>query len=161
MISKLIFIAVAAAALGVPVRAEDSTKPAAPAGKYVLKKRSVVHLPMGTRAPFLPIGWTKGAAPVAKVGETVVAAPVLDQKSFKLTSILLGSPALAVINGRAYSEGEFVRMPKTTANLRVRVMRISDGAVVLQHDQQVLNVPLQRAELGPKKAEMEYLSEDR
>jgi hypothetical protein len=116
---------------------------------------------MGTRAPFWPIGWVKGAPATAKAAEIAEAKPLLDEKSFRLTSILLGSPALAVINGRAYSEGEFVRMPKGSAAIRVRVQRISDGAVMLQADQQILNVRLQRVELGPKRAELEYLREDR
>jgi hypothetical protein len=33
--------------------------------------------------------------------------------------------------------------------------------VVLQADQQVLKLALQRAELGPKRAEMDYLPDDR
>ena len=56
----------------------------------------------------------------------------LDGKAFRVTSILISTgatPSLAVINGRAYSEGEFVRMPRTpgTAPVRVRVQRINDG----------------------------------
>lgn len=159
MISKFFRCAAMAGLIASPVLADESSSPAAPVGKYSLKKRSVIHLPNGTRAPFWPIGWVKGAPATAKA--EAAPQPLLNERSFRVTSILLGSPSLAVINGRAYSEGEYIRMPKETGGLRVRVQRISDGLVMLQHDQQMLSVQLTRAELGPKKPEMEYLSDDR
>jgi hypothetical protein len=138
---------------------EPEAAPAGDAGTYTLKNRSSFSLPASTRPPFWPIGFVKGetqrvAGPAAAPRQTI------DESSFRVTSILLGNPALAVINGRAYSEGEYLRMPKSTA-ARIRVQRIADGAVLLQTADQVLNIALHRAELGGKKVEEELLSQDR
>ena len=51
-----------------------------------------------------------------------------------------------MINGRAYAEGEFVRMPKipgaAPTAFGLSVMRIADGTVTLQHaDQELLLDP--------------------
>lgn len=137
---------------------------------YELKKRSGFTVSGEiVRAPFWPIGWVKRqvGAPV-QTAEAVVAEPkvLLDEKSFKVTSILLGSgtaPSLAVINGRAYSEGEFIRMPKggATPPVKIRVQRINDGHVILQNATQTLVTNLQRPELSTKRAEELLLDPDR
>lgn len=132
--------------------------------RYELKTRSSFSLSSEqTRAPFWPIGWVKRAKGTVAV-ETVEAPKItIDEKSFKVTSILLGSPSLAVINGRAYSEGEFLRLPKSkeapAVPTRVRVQRISDGRVVLQHQDQMIVASLDRPALSARKAE-ELLTED-
>jgi serine/threonine protein kinase len=87
----------------------------------------------------------------------VVASPnmAFEEKSFRVTSILIGSattPSLAVINGRAYSEGEFVRIPKGSS-FRIRVKRITDNNVVLEHDDQTVVVPLRRPESNQNEGE--------
>lgn len=135
---------------------------------YQLKNQSKfsVATPQA-RAPFWPIGWVK-----RQTGTTVQsAAPAapqvqLDEKSFKVTSILIGSgttPSLAVINGRAYSEGEFLRMPKggVIPPLRVRVQRINDGTVILQNAEQTLVASLVHPELSNRKPEDLLLDADR
>jgi hypothetical protein len=73
----------------------------------------------------------------------------------------MGSPSLAVINGRAYSEGEFVRMPKDGAALRVRVQSINDGSVTLQCEDQTLVVGLRRPELAERRSEVDLLDPNR
>ena len=87
----------------------------------------------------------------------VAAAPdrTFEEMSFQVTSILVSNgttPALAVINGRAYGEGEFVRNPKGFG-FRIRVKQINDGNVVLAHDNQSVVVPLQRPELSQNKGD--------
>ena len=157
-----------------PARTEPSPEP------YQLKNRSSFACPgEGTRAPFWPIGWVhrKGVSSVV----AAVAAPksALDEKSFRVTSILLGSgatPSLAVINGRAYGEGEFLKMPRgpavaavpaapgapaAPAVARIRVQRISDGSVVLQREDQTITVSMQRQELAQKKVEEPLLDDER
>ena len=75
-----------------------------------------------------------------------------------MTSILVGSgtaPSLAVINGRAYGEGEFLRMPKGFgfgSGFRVLVKRIDDGSVALAHENQTVVVPLRRPESNQNKS---------
>lgn len=151
----------------VTLRAEEAA-PAkgAPVPTYELKNRSNFgEADENARAPFWPIGWVK-----RKAGTTAQTPTgpkmLLDDKSFKVTSILLGSgatPSLAVINGRAYSEGEFLKMPKGTAAPlpRVRVQRINDGNVVLQNADQTLTASLQRPELAARKSEELLLEADR
>ena len=150
-----------------PAPAPD--KAADPVEPYVLKKRSefAATADADARAPFWPIGWKKRKPGVVQASQAVpVAAPVvLDEKSFKVTSILLGSgttPSLAVINGRAYSEGEFLRMPKGTATpARIRVQRINDGSVILQNANQTMVASLVRSELQNKRSEELLLDPDR
>lgn len=141
--------------------------PATPS--YELKNRSTFTAAEDARAPFWPIGFAKRA----KVTQTAaVAAPVvqkvaLDPSQFKITSILLGSPSLAVINGRAYGEGEFLKAVKAAATpgvtpvavpaqppaqppARIRIQQITDGSVVLQCGDQSLTVPFHRPGLAAK-----------
>jgi hypothetical protein len=132
---------------------KDETAAPAIVPPYVLKNRSEFNDPGDSaRVPFWPVGWTKHghvAAPLA------VAAPAvtLDERSFHVSSILISvgaTPSLAVINGRAYGEGEFLHEPRGSG-LRIRVQRIKDGSVILEHDDQILTVPLRRPELNQHK----------
>ena len=143
-----------------------STEPVPP---YVLKNRSTFsNVTDATRAPFWPIGWVKRVqgGPVAQAPVEEAPKFTLDSKSFRLSSILVGSgttASLAVINGRAYGEGEFVRMPHApgAAPMRVRVQRISDAGVVLAYANQTVVVPLQHTDLGPRKPEELLEDKDR
>jgi hypothetical protein len=135
---------------------------------YELKNHSSFVSPTEiTRVPFWPIGWVKRTA-YTPAAVAIQEAPkvLLDEKAFRITSILIGTgstPSLAVINGRAYSEGEFVRMPKTpgVAPIRVRVQRINDGTVILQHADQIMVAILQRPELSNRKPDEQLLDPDR
>lgn len=160
--------------------AEPSRAAVAAAGStpapYELKKHSSFEIAPGARPPFWPIGWVKRERGATAA---VSAAPkfVLDAKNFTVTSILLGPPPIAVVNGRAYEEGQIVRMARpaavgtaagassgsgpAAAGPRVRVQRIADGEVWLQCDRQLVNVTLKRAELGERKIHEELLSSDR
>ncbi len=130
-------------------------------GTYELKKRSSFTLAEAERPPLWPIGWVKKqAAPAQAVAVVVAPQIVLDPKSFLLTSILLGSPPLAVINGRSYTEGEYLKARGTAP--RVQLVRIGDGtAQVRAVDGQILEIVLRRPELGTKKVDDGILNEDR
>jgi hypothetical protein len=84
------------------------------------------------------------------VAVAVATPSFFEEKNFRVTSILVGSgsaPSLAVINGRACSEGEFLRTPKIPGfQGKVRVKRIEASQVVLEHDNQTITVPLRRPE---------------
>ena len=80
---------------------------------------------------------------------------------FSVTSILLSNPSLAVINGRAYGEGEYLRPARAVAGAKriqgcrplIRgfafAFRIMDGKVALQSlDGQSIVVPLRRDEVS-------------
>ncbi len=155
------------------VQAEEAARESkAPA--YVLKNKSAFAAATGeVRAPFWPIGWVKRQPMQAAsaIPVRVVEAPkvILDARNFKVTSILLGNPSLAIINGRTYSEGEFLRTARAAAPAplgtppapRTRVFRINDGHIVLQLQEQLINVPLQRPELVQRTNVEELLNEDR
>ncbi len=150
----------------VPEKSEPAPEP------YKLKNRSsFTAAKKDARAPFWPIGWMPREAVVAQVAKG--EAPKLDDKAFRVSSILLGSgatPSLALINGRAYGEGEFLKMPRAAADpdrnaakpaaVRIRVHQISDGTVVLQRGEQLVTATLYRPELALKKIEEPLLEEE-
>lgn len=126
--------------------------------RYELKNKSTFSVAADIRSPFLPIGWVKSgevATPVVQQRQTV------DPSGFRVTSILLGNPSMAVINGRSYEEGQFLRMPRGGPQVLVRVYRIGDGQVWLQSGGSVFTVPLKRPELGERKLEEQLLNEER
>ena len=159
--------------------ADAAPEKSAPAPEpYQLKNRSAFAAPgEDVRAPFWPVGWVHRKGVSSQVGQVAAAKSVLDERSFRVTSILLGSgttPSLAVINGRAYSEGELLKTPRgmavaaapagtaaTPAAARIRVQRISDGSIVLQQADQTVTVALQRPKLVLKKSEEPLLEEER
>jgi hypothetical protein len=143
--------------------AADATKPALPAKtvpQFELKNKSSFTVPNGVRSPFLPIGW-KGSAVLQ---EAPTKKTVTTKDSFRVTSILLGSPSLAVINGRSYEEGQPIRMPKDPKTnmpvARAKLYRIGDGVIQIQLEDQLISVPLKRGELKEIQRE-ELLNSDR
>jgi hypothetical protein len=127
---------------------------------YELRRRSVCELPDGFRSPFLPPGWKRPVEPGGAAGPVVIAS--FSEKDFQLTSVLLGSPSLAVINGRSYSEGEYVKMPAAQRGLgRVQVVRIGDGSAVLQAGGRQLTIRQRRSDLPAGRPELEVLNPDR
>lgn len=133
---------------------------------YEVKNRSSFGTSAEARAPFWPIGYVKRSKATPTSAAPVLAKVTLDASQFKITSILLGSPSLAVINGRAYGEGEFMKGAKSAASggqaaVRIRVQQISDGGVVLQCAEQSITVPFQRPSLAAKQPSAELSFEDR
>lgn len=137
--------------------APPAAAPAASKEPYQLKTKSSFQVPEGSRAPYIPIGWVKKES-----AGVVVLQPTsrLDESAFRVTSILLGNPSLALINGRSYEEGQYLRMPRGST-VRVRVYRITDGQVWLQHESNLFAVPLKRAELNEARPAETLLNEDR
>lgn len=158
-----------APAAGVEATVAATVKP------YVLQRKSAFTAGAeDERAPFWPIGWVKQKASAMAKTETPAAPRVtLDESAFKLSSILLGNPSLAIINGRTYSEGEILRQPRAAggaatvstspipASARIRVQRIDDGSVTLQYQEQKITVMIRRPELLTRSAEEVLLTEDR
>jgi hypothetical protein len=137
--------------------AGDATPAAVTPPRYELKNKSGFAVAPETRVPFWPIGWQKGG-PVAAT--PVTPQIQLDPEMFKVTSILLGGLPIAVINGRSYEEGQFLRLPKGST-VRIRVYRIGDGKVWLQAGEQILAVGLKRPELNERKGDTELLNEEK
>lgn len=123
---------------------------------YALKNRSTFTLSVDSRVPFWPIGWQR-----AKEGQPIqplqivkpAAAPKikLTSEPFYVSSILLGKPALATINGRSFEEGEYLPVKLEEQRLNVQIRAIREQGVWLQLDNQPpILVPLRRDELRPR-----------
>lgn len=165
-------LATIAAATLLPFATQAAEEPPAAPG-YQLKNRSSFTASDETRAPFWPIGWTKRATHAASssADAPVAAKSTIDPNNFKITSILLGSPSLAVINGRAYEEGEYLKNPRSkdgtpapagqAAPLRIRVQQITDSAVVLQSGEEQATVRFNRPGFAAKGPVRDLLLEDR
>ena len=91
------------------------------------------------RDPFLPIGWERPAsAPVRLVGGAPVAATTesyLKPEAFEVSSISLDRLPLAVINGKAYGEGESVPFLAGDKKIKLQVYSIRDGTVTLRYNE--------------------------
>jgi hypothetical protein len=118
---------------------------------YDLKNRSSFGAAAESRAPFWPIGWTRpkqGAPePENRVAAPKVEAPKfqLSPDAFNVTSVLLGRPSIAVINGRSFQVGEPLPVIAGNERLRVRLTGIDEQGVKLQLDQQpAIFVPMRR-----------------
>lgn len=169
-LQKTLLLLISPALVVSALAADDSLDPKAPPlGNYEVKMQSTFALQDDARRPFWPIGWVKPNAVPSQPTGPVTKPTVLSADDFAVTSVLLGNPSLAVINGRAYGEGEVVRMPKAAAEkgaapkskVRVQVARILDGRVVLQSaDGQSLEVALRRGKLQDRKPEDELLNAD-
>jgi hypothetical protein len=163
----------------IPLTLRAASSDAPDEGGYQLKKRSSFDVPKRAASPFLPIGWLKPQeTSQPAIAPAAPARPVLDEKNYNLSSILLGNPPLAVINGRSYSEGDFLRTPKPAGPVpkaglpdetagagtppppKVQVVRIQDGVVVIRSGAERLQLPLRRKEWTPKKPD-EIGSEER
>ena len=133
-----------------------------PSGRYDLKNRSNFRIDTDARAPFWPIGWKKPKTTSAGTTTTVTETSgiKLEAGNFTLTSILLGNPPLATINGHSFEEGELLPVICGKERLRVVVRAIRDGAVWLEHDGQQIMVPLHRPELGPKRSEQKAQAQE-
>ncbi len=99
--------------------------------KFTLENRSSFSPDRGARNPFWPIGWSPaGEAPAAPTpiapAPRVVAVP---PESLKVTTTLLGSPSLAIVNGKELTVGSMLLVPANGGEAQLRVVRIGDGYV--------------------------------
>ena len=83
---------------------------AAQSGTFKLKRRSSYTAQDSDRNPFWPVGWVKPViAPAIPNAPAPVEVIELHPDDYKLTSILLGTPPIVVINGKEYAEGDFLK----------------------------------------------------
>lgn len=94
------------------------------------------------RNPFWPVGWSpqKTADPASGVKMGVVKKVWFKEEAFSISSISTGGLPLAMINGKAYGEGELIAMPEGT----VRVGGIHDGVVTLRFEDKTITVGIRR-----------------
>ena len=62
-----------------------------------------------------------------------------------VTAISLGDPSLAIVNGKRVAEGDEVALhpARSTAEVKLRVLKIGDGQIDLTDGTQVLSVHLE------------------
>jgi hypothetical protein len=133
---------------------ETATTPEPKLEPYKLKNRSSFTLSREARAPFWPIGWNKSKS-TDPYQPRVTSTGVLTAKKkfeiqpqhFSVTSVLVGKPALATINGRSFAEGEVLPVIAGTERLRVVLKAVRDGGVWLEHATTQIYVPIRRFEV--------------
>ncbi len=107
---------------------ESAESPESPV--YEIRYRSTFEPEQTARNPFWPIGWTppKKADPNATPAPQIVQVP---PGLFRLTSILTGSPAIAMIDGKDYMVGDTIEKNVQNTRVQLKVLAIRDGFVVL------------------------------
>ena len=153
MKSAHLLLTVACTALAVACTAHAESEKS---GGYELKNRSSFNVSADARIPFWPIGFTRPASrPDGAASEMrkTAAGIQIDPSNFSVTSVLLGHPALATINGRSFEEGEVLPVVHGGERLRVVLRAIRDGGITLQYESQQIFVPLKRPELGTRQAQ--------
>lgn len=110
-----------------PTQAQDADriKPATPS--------SFVST-LGGRNPFWPVGWKpKEKAPVA-VTEERPAITNIPPEAASISSILLGDPPIAVINGGEFTTGDIVPLVVNGTPIKARLIAVGDGFIRLRFD---------------------------
>lgn len=94
----------------------------------------------GAQANPAPIAAPRAAAKPA------APAPPLKPDTFVVTSISIGQPSFAIINGTSRVEGDPVEAPGATG---WKVKRITDGEVLLQNGSTITTIPLSAPGIKP------------
>ena len=116
-------------------------------GIFKLKHTSV-FTQTAAHNPFWPIGWVKtmGANQQADQAPSVP----ITADNFSVTSISISPTPMAIINNKAYAEGEVIQARYGIENLKILVLAIHDGDVVLRYQGNNYTVSLKRPLLSPK-----------
>ena len=121
-----------------------------------ITKRSTFDDAAVLRDPFLPIGWNKPLLVQAPVSNGSSApAPIesyIRPEAFVVSSILFDRIPLAVINGKAYGEGDSIPFNAGGAMIKLQVCAIRDGAVTLSFNDFKVTCPIRAYQKpAPKK----------
>ena len=73
----------------------------------------------------------------------------LNPELFHVTSIALGNPRLAIVNGKRLAEQEWLVVKTPLGEASVRVLSIQDGFVRLKHGGETIDARLQLASVSP------------
>jgi hypothetical protein len=110
-------------------------------GKLDLNKFFNVPKPAAQRQPAVPApAHTAAARPPA------AAAAPLKPGAFVVTSISIGQPSFAIINGRSRSEGDALEAPGVTG---WSVARITEEAVLVRNGSTYASLPLSTPDMKP------------
>lgn len=61
-----------------------------------------------------------------------------------MTSIILDTPSIAVINGKDYTRGQFLTLSTTTGTVKLLITNIEDGLVTVQYKALIGKIPISR-----------------
>ncbi len=147
--------------------AEDAKPSETKVEPYKLKNRSTFTVDSEARAPFWPIGWVKPKAGDNNPARVKVPGSIgpkqkfeIQPQHFNVTSVLLGNPALATINGRTFAQGEVLPVVAGQERLRVILKAVRDGGIWLEYGAQQIYVPIHRPEVGKRASEPQPVSTD-
>jgi len=124
--------------------------PAQSAEELHIVRRSTFESPAAARDPMLPIGWQKqggivtDGAPAARTAESFIVPA-----AFVISSISLDRIPLAVINGKAYGEGDLMPFSAGGEKIQIQIYAIRDGAVTLRYKAYQVVCPIRTAQLKP------------
>jgi len=109
-------------------------------------KRSAFDDSTIQRDPFLPIGWNQPVLVQGPVHSGVSAPPTIESfirpEAFVISSILFDKIPLAVINGKAYGEGDSMPFNAGGTQIKLQVFAIRDGVVTLQYGEFKVACPI-------------------
>ncbi len=108
--------------------------------QYHAHTQSTFAPPEKGRNPFWPIGFTPRAK--AAVNEEQLLRIPIEQ--YKVTSIILDTPSIAVINGKDYTRGQFLTLSTTTGTVKLLITNIEDGLVTVQYKALIGKIPISR-----------------
>ncbi|MEO7932277.1 MAG: hypothetical protein ABIT76_03865 [Chthoniobacterales bacterium] len=108
--------------------------------QYRAHTKSTFVPPEKGRNPFWPIGFTPRAK-TAVNEEQLLRIPI---EQYKVTSIILDTPSIAVINGKDYTRGQFLPLATTTGTVKLLITNIEDGVVTVQYKALVGKIPISR-----------------
>ncbi|HEX8372851.1 MAG TPA: hypothetical protein VF585_08735 [Chthoniobacterales bacterium] len=121
--------------------APTATPEATPGEEYRAHTQSAFSVPPGGRNPFWPIGYTPKPKNSVPVEEQLLRIPV---EQYKVTSIILDTPSIAVINGKDYTRGQFLTLATATGSVKLLITNIEDGVVTVQYKALVGKIPISR-----------------
>jgi hypothetical protein len=108
--------------------------------QYRAHTKSTFVLPEKGRNPFWPIGYIPRVK-TAVNEEQLLRIPV---EQYKVTTIILDTPSIAVINGKDYTRGQFLPLSTTTGTVKLLITNIEDGVVTVQYKALVGKLPISR-----------------
>jgi hypothetical protein len=115
-------------------------------------RRSAFESPADARDPLTPIGWQKGPVVLAaNGGQARTVESYILPAAFVVSSISLDRIPLAVINGKAYGEGDAMPFNAGGEKIQIQIFAIRDGTVTLRYKALQLTCPI-RASQSPKSA---------
>ena len=117
-------------------------------------KLSTFEIGTERRDPFVPIGWQRPAsepAPVVKGLPVVMTTEsYIRPEAFVVSSISVDRLPLAVINGKAYGEGESLPFVAGDKRIKLLVYSIRDGAVTLRYNDYKVTCPIRMWQKPPE-----------